>query len=158
VQDIHQVARYDTSMIFDAPTLMLYNGDHRMMMVRFLVWVSESSGRLGTAVWLLDQPLAGQDYRVVGKDFQLLRPNMREDRVMNVKGESITFGIPAADAFALVRIPQGRSYPITDRMRKAAGQAQFTVATYRELLVSVIEAMSSRQASTDARAGSSVAR
>ncbi len=113
IKKVQQVARNDASMVIDAPAFMLIDGDHKEMTVRYLVWASPTDGRIGTVVWLLDHSNAGdppvRDYVVAQDTFQFLPANMQEDRVMNVKADRFTLGIPSADAFALVRIPQGRA-------------------------------------------------
>jgi hypothetical protein len=148
LNDIKEVARYSNSVLFDAPTMMLHEGDHQLMMVRYLLWVSRSTGRLSTFVWLLDRDPDSGDYRVMEPTFQNLPENMREDRVMNVMGDRFTFGIPAKDAFALVRIPQGRAVPFTPRMRQVAGLSAFDTTKYRELLESIAEAVQREPART----------
>jgi hypothetical protein len=146
LSDMKQVARYKTSMVFDIPTIMLHNGDHRKMIVRYLVWVSPSNGRVGTAAWLLDDQPGSANYRVVEDAIQLLPPHMREKRIMNVKGDRFTLGIPAPDAFAVVRIPQGTPVAVTERLRASAGRRSFTLDTFRELLGSVNEAVALQRA------------
>jgi hypothetical protein len=142
---IRQVARNSSSMIIDVPTLMLHRGDHREMIVRYLIRVSPSTGRVCTAVWLLDRGKSDQDYLVV-KDtvedtvedtFQLLPPNMLEDRILNVKGDRFTLGIPMKDAFGQVRTAQGTACRFSKEARKYAGRATFTKASYGALLSSL---------------------
>ena len=149
LDDIRLVARYSNSVLFDAPTMMLYDGDHHLMMVRYLLWVSRSTGRLSTFVWLMDRNPNSGDYRVMEPTFQLLPENMREDRVMNVMGDRFTFGIPAKDAFALVRIPQGRAIPFTSRLQSVAGLSSFDAEKFRELLEAIGEAVEKKPARTD---------
>ena len=121
--------------------MMLYKDEHRPMIVRYLIWVAPANGWIGTVAWLLDPTDSDRDYRVVEDTFQYLPPNMCEDRVMNVKADRFTFGIPAKDAFALVRIPQGTPYKFTAELRKYAGRMRFTKASYSELLTALSRAM-----------------
>ena len=137
---IRQVARNPGSMILDVPTLMLHRGEHREMIVRYLIRVSPSTGRVGTAVWLLDRGNSNQDYVVVEDTFQLLPPNLLEDRILNVKGDRFTLGIPADDAFGQVRIAQGTACRFSNEARKYAGRTTFTKASYGALVSSLADA------------------
>ncbi len=139
--DVRQVARDSAGMIVDVPTLMLHQGSHRIMIVRYLVRVSPDNGRSDTAVWLLVEGTSQQDYLLVEETFEHLPPNMREDRILNVDGKSLTFGLPADDAFAAVGIPRGRSHEFTDEMRKHAGRVSFSEEAYRELQSALTHAM-----------------
>ena len=145
--DISQMARSSTSMVIDAPTIMLHQGNHREMICRYAIWVSPTSGQIGTTAWLLDRAEnQRQDYIVVEDVFQYLPLNMREDRVLNVKKDRFTFGIPAKDAFALVRIPQGTAFHYTDDMRARAGTRQFTNESYSGLWAAMAHAMTQEPA------------
>jgi hypothetical protein len=137
---IKEVARFSSCVLFDAPTMMLYENDHCLMTVRYLVWVSRTTGRISTFVWLIDREGDTGEYRVVEPAVQLLPENMREDRVMNVMGDRFTFSIPSKDAFALVRIPQGRAVNITPRLARVAGAETFDTPRFRELLEAISDA------------------
>jgi hypothetical protein len=151
LSDIKEVARFTSCVLFDAPTMMLYEEDHCLMTVRYLVWVSHTTGRVTTFAWLLDREGDKGAHRVVEPTVQLLPENMREDRVMNVMGDRFTFGIPSKDAFALVRIPQGRPVNVTPRLAQVAGAESFDAAQFRELLEAIGEATKQQgQASRDA--------
>ncbi len=151
LNDIVQVARTPQAVMFDAPTMMLYKDEHRLMVVRYLIWVHPASGETRTLVWLVDPPNSnngGQDkpYVLADVTFQSLKPNLVEDRVMNVKGDRINFlGIPAADAFALVRIPQGTAIPITDEMAQFATIRKFDEPSFAKLLTAIEQAMAQKR-------------
>ncbi|MEM6799743.1 MAG: pyruvate kinase [Planctomycetota bacterium] len=142
LKDAMQVARYRHGLVMDAPTLMLVNGKHVLRKVRHFIWVSGSDGKLGVLLWAMDDPGAGS-YRPVDSDMQLLPPNMHETRHMHVDGDAFTLGIPSKTAFALVRVPQGRSIPFTDELRQVAGVRQFDQANYVRLLTLVSQAIQS---------------
>ena len=142
LQDILQVARSRTTVIVDAPTIMLDDGEHREMICRMAIWVAPATGKIGTAVWLLnDDGRSSNDYRIVEDVFQYLPENMREDRIMNVDADRFTLGIPAQDAFAVVRIPQGKPFGFTDEMRALAGARRFDAQKYQALWSSMAAAM-----------------
>lgn len=134
LSDIVQVGRTPESILIDAPTVMLFQGEHRRMICRYAIWAKASGNGVGCAVWLLDIPDDKRaNYRVPQETFQLLPNGMREDRVLNVKSDFFTFGIPSKEAFALVRIPQGTAIPVSDDMAKVAGARRMTAATYASI-------------------------
>ena len=141
LNEIKQVVRSANCILFDAPTIMLYDDEHEVLMVRYLIWASPNTGHISTFVWLLDYPEDGSNFKLMEPTIQLLPENMREDRVMNVKSDRFTFGIPAKDAFALVRIPQGRAIQVTPRLRDVAGLRAYDAASFTELLKAVTEAV-----------------
>ncbi|MEM9186758.1 MAG: pyruvate kinase [Planctomycetota bacterium] len=142
LKDCMQVARYRHGLIMDAPTQMIVGGRHVLRKVRHFFWVSKKTGRLGTLIWAMDDAPAGR-YPVVGSAMQLLPPNMHERRDMHVDGSEFTFGIPSKQAFALVRIPQGRAIPIPPPLRQAAGVRNFDQRSYVALLTLVSQAIAS---------------
>ncbi len=62
---IKEVARFSNCVLFDAPTMMLYEDDHYLMTVRYLIWVSHTTGRVSTFVWLMDREGDTGEYRIV---------------------------------------------------------------------------------------------
>ena len=149
LSDINCVARSRNHVVFDAPTIMLYDGEHETMIVRYLVWASPKSGDISTFVWLLDNPPDNRNHRTMESTLQQLPENMREDRVMNVKGDRFTFGIPSKDAFALVRIPQGTAIKFTPRLKKIAGHRNYDKASLTELLQALTDAVPQQATSRD---------
>jgi hypothetical protein len=127
-----------TSAVVDAPAVMLYQDKHQLMNVRFFIWVSPD-GKIGTAAWLLQR--TGDQLTFADKTFQYLPPAMIEDRVLHVDGSRITLGIPSSDALALVTIPQGKPYNVTDRLRQTGASAQFNADSLNQLAASLAEAM-----------------
>ncbi len=138
---VRQVARDAVSMIVDVPTLMLHQDEHRMMTVRYLIRVSPDDGRVDTVVWQLGEAPADQDHLLVEDTFEHLPPNMREDRVLNVDGGGLTFGIPSNEAFAAVSIARGTPHVFTDELRKLAGRVDFDESSYRDLLAALADAL-----------------
>jgi hypothetical protein len=144
LKDILQIARTPQAMLIHAPTRMLYQGAHRMMAVRFLIWVSPSDGNLWTMAYQLS-PAADGSFTVVGDTFQVLKAGTIEDRVMNVKGDRFTLGIPAADAFAVVRLPQGTAVPFTNGLKQLAAAKRYDEASFAQLLREFDAAMAARR-------------
>jgi hypothetical protein len=141
LKDIKVVVRSRNHLLFDAPTIMLYEDEHEPMMVRYLIWASPKTGRVSSFVWLLENTSEEEAYRIVEDTIQMLPENMREDRVLNVKADRFLFGIPAKDAFALVRIPQGRAIPYTDRLSKMAVLRNYDASQFTELLQAITAAV-----------------
>jgi hypothetical protein len=142
LKDFWQVARSPANMVIDAPVVMLHEDEHVDMTLRMAVWVAPRSGDVGTAAWLLsdgDDPKT--DRVLVEETFQFLPTGMREDRVLNVESSRFTFGIPSKYAFAMVQIPQGTPFPITDAMRTHAGRRRFTPENYQTLWSALATAM-----------------
>lgn len=149
LEKVKQVARNKTSIVFDAPAIMLRNGEHREMVVRYFIWVSPNNGQLGTVVWLLDDdPSSGatpEKFAIAEDTIQYLPPNMKEERKMNVKAEKFNFlGVPAKDAFALVQVPQGRAYQYTNELKEVAGLTSFDQQSYMTLLNAMARTLSVR--------------
>jgi hypothetical protein len=97
--ELTEVGRSDTTSVFDAPAIVLRAGEHRHMIYRHFTQVG-LGGELTALVWLLEPSTMGDHVPVDAA--VLLPPGLREDRVLSVKKERITFGLPAADALALV--------------------------------------------------------
>jgi hypothetical protein len=143
LKDITQTARNETSMIIDAPTVILRDGKHVKMMVRYVIWVAPASGNIGTVCWLMENTRS--DYNIAEDTFQFLPPNYVEDRIMNVDGNQFNFlGMPTPEAFALVKIPQGKAYKFTPALESAAGYKTLSKDQYTELLKGMATALSQR--------------
>jgi hypothetical protein len=119
-EDVRQVVRTPTMLIFDAKAVMLRGGEHVDMIMRHAIEVDPASGRLYTLVWLLTE-----DYQPAERALQLLPKGMHEKRLLSVKRDKFTLGIPNRDAFALRQIPQGTAVPYTPALRQAATVKKF---------------------------------
>lgn len=146
---VQQIARNKTSMLIDAPAIMLKDGKHKEMIVRYFIWASPSNGQIGTVVWLLDSdPDSGatsNSYAISEDTVQYLPPNMVEERSMNVKADRFNIlGVPKKDAFALVQIPQGRAYQYTDELKQVAGLKTYDQDSYAQLLSAMSRTLSAQ--------------
>jgi hypothetical protein len=154
LDEVKLVTSASTFKIFDANAIMLRGKQHKQMVIRHSVWCSSGSGELGTMVWLLDHD--GKDaYELAEDHLQLLPNHYVEDRVMNVKKDRFTFGIPATDAMALVRIPQGRAIPVTPELRTAAAVKRFTPTSTMRLAAALNQALQQRDKSAQTRQATS---
>lgn len=112
-RDLRQVARTPTMIVFDAKSIVAHQGEHRLMMIRHAIVVNPRNGELTPFVWLLDLNRDGPAHRLVEATMQRLPRNFVEDRVMSVNAQKFNFlGVPAWDAIAMARIPQGTPVPI----------------------------------------------
>jgi hypothetical protein len=123
-KELRQVARTDTMMIFDAQSVMKWQGRHTRMVVRHAFLVFPESGRLATLVWLLTRDQAGA-YGLAEPAVQLLPPNMHEERMLSIDPSKFFLGMPTADAFALARIPQGTALPYSPELSRLAAVKDF---------------------------------
>jgi hypothetical protein len=126
--DMRQVARTRTMHIFDADAMMLRNSQHRSMVIRHAIVVARETGQLTAFVWLLGRDNADK-YTPAENAIQMLPPQMQEDRVLSVDARKFTFGIPAADAFALARLPQGTAVKYSKSLTTLAALRRFTPET-----------------------------
>lgn len=142
IKEVRQLARTRHSMLIDAPAVMLREGEHREMNVRYFVWVFPANGNIGTVVWLVDPSAENPATRLPEAAIQLLPPNMQEDRQMNVKADKFNLlGIPAKDAFALVQIPQGKAYEMSESFHRFAGLERYDAASFAKLTSAVAETL-----------------
>jgi hypothetical protein len=121
--DVRQVVRTPTMLIFDAKSVVLRKGVHVNMITRHALLVDPDTGRLFTLVWLLDT-----NYQAAEPAMQLLPEGMWERRLLSVDRRHFTLGIPDREAFALRQIPQGTPIPYTPALRDAATTRSFTLA------------------------------
>jgi hypothetical protein len=124
-QDVNQVARTSTMLVFDARTVMRVGTEHVRRVMRHAIVVDPATGRLATFVWLLGDDGRG-GYAAAEPAVQLLPADMHEARMLAVKRDRFTLGIPSPDAFALVRIPQGTAVPYTPALQRLAAVKNFT--------------------------------
>ena len=141
---VEQVARTSHSILIDAPATLLRNGAHREMIVRYYIWVFPENGNVGTLVWLLDPANRGKTLLVADSTVQLLPPNMREERIMNVKKSEFNFlGIPSKKAFALVQIPQGTAFEMTPEMKAISANKTYTPESFAQLADTIAQTLQS---------------
>ena len=130
--DVRIVARTESMWLIDAQAVMLSGGEHKKMVMRHAVLVNPQSGQLAKFVWLLAKDRAG-NYLAAEQAMQQLPPSMREDRLLSVRRDKFVLGIPSPDAFALVRIPQGRAVAYTAELQRLACTRQLTAQQVLDL-------------------------
>ena len=130
--DFRQVARTPTMIVIDANAFVLRKQEHRAMVLRHVILVAPTTGKVSTFVWLLALDGKG-GHALADKGLQKLPPACREDRVLSVDGQKFTFGIPSADAFALAKIPQGTALGFSEALKAVAATKPFTPQAVRQL-------------------------
>lgn len=126
--DVRQVVRTDTMLLFDAQSVMRVKNAHVKMVMRHAILVDPASGKLYTLVWLLTK-----DYQAAEAAIQSLPNGMREARMLSVNRDDFTIGIPGPEAFALRSIPQGVAIPYDEPLKTAATLRTFTEETARQV-------------------------
>lgn len=131
--ETYLIAQTPTVAIFDARNVsVLYKGDHHYMTVRNVVLLSAKGGGLATLCWLMGQD-EQKNYALAEPQLYFLPPNHREDRIINVMADKFVLGIPTNDAFAVVRIAQGRPLAFSPAVRTLAAAPQFSAQTAHQL-------------------------
>ncbi len=117
--DVRTVARTPNLSLFDATRAVMRQGaDHVTMVMRHAVVIDPDNGAAYTFVWLLSNRRDG--YALAEKEMQLIPEGTREARFLSVKRDKFVMGMPTADAFALVKTPQGRPIRWTPDLAKVA--------------------------------------
>ena len=119
------VARRTTLVLFDSPGVVHHDGENRAMIVRTLVWVSPSTGKTASAVWLLQESDDGT-LGTVDDHGVALPAGFREDRRLHVDADELVLGIPTPSAFALAQLPPGKRFAIDDDLAIAASRNRYT--------------------------------
>lgn len=133
VQEVQAVARSDSMAVFDAPSLMLREGKHRPIIVRYALLVDRQTGRLDTLIWPIDRDDRGAYVGLAGA-YEWLAPNKIEDCVLHVDGNEFFAGTPTESAFAMNRFPQGqKQIAIPDEDKALAVKARFSSVAAGEL-------------------------
>jgi len=137
---ITQVARTSRMIIFDVPTNMLVDEKHKKQILRYFVWASPASGKLGVLVWTLADTKSNQ-YTIVSNDMQLLPPNYTEDRAIHVSKGPLLSSIPTANRFALATIPQGTPVPFSPKMRSVSALRTMNVQSLHTMMAGASESL-----------------
>jgi hypothetical protein len=133
LQEVQLVARSPTFALIDAPNLMLRQGRHRPVVLRYAILVEEKTGRLDTLLWLLDRNDRGGYTGPVGPA-DWLAPAKIDDCVLHVDRREFTLGTPTEKAFAMNRLPRGEkqvAFPAS--LKGLASRTHFSAATAADL-------------------------
>ncbi len=119
IGNLKVIFRTSTLTVFDAPAIMLRDGQHKDFLTRHLIWVDPKTGKLDMAVWLLSSDANGRT-SVAEKSLRVVAPGTNEDRKIHVDGRSFFLGIPSKRAFALEELPPGIDFEWTDDAKALA--------------------------------------
>lgn len=144
--EIRTVVRTSTLLIFDAPSLILYDGRHQEFVMRHLVWIDSKSGRHWTLIWLLrpsglEKSEAKLLQTLATEPICLWDHTDVEDRAIHVDGREFTLGIPGKRAFALEKLPAGKSIGWNETTRELAALSAYNEDSLRSLLTAINQAM-----------------
>ncbi len=125
IERIPVIAMTESLAVFDAPAIVLRDGEHRDFTMRHFVWINSKTGTLSTLVWLIE---AGRSGRQVAEDAIRWMPSgMKESREIHVDGgEFSLLGIPGPRAFALEDLPPGKEIPWTAAARALAAKTDYS--------------------------------
>lgn len=120
-EDVRQVVRTKTMLLFDAKCTMLRKDEHEAMVMRHAVVVDPATGALRCAIWLL-----AKDFTLAEKQLQVMGPSAEEQRLLSVKKDEFRLGLPSRKAFALRQVPPGTPVAFTEALLATAGTKKFT--------------------------------
>lgn len=119
------VVRTATLVIFDAPAIMLRDGQHKDFVTRHLIWIDANTGKLAVVIWLLSTDRDGRA-SVAERSLRVVAPGVKEDRKIHVDGRSFFLGIPTERAFALEDLPPGVDVAWTGTAQSLAALQSYT--------------------------------
>jgi hypothetical protein len=126
------VARRTTLILFDSPAVVRLQDRNQSVVMRNLIWVESSSGRIGNLVWLL-QPDGKEGMKPALDEARFLPPPFLEQRSLYVDSSQFTLGIPSSTAFALTQLPAGDPVPLSGRLTELASLPSYEYAQLAEL-------------------------
>ncbi len=122
------VLRTSNLAFLDTPVVVRHQGKNRPMMIRYAIIVNPDNGELDTICWLIDLDDQRRYRGVVGRA-QWLPPAKQEDAKLYVDQGEFFLGIPSENAFATLRIPQGRlQFALPDAATKILGKSTLNQA------------------------------
>ena len=139
--DILVVARSDTMLIFDSPSMMVRHERHRPIVLRYAVLIDSGTGRLETLLWVLDREERGT-FRGPTEPIQWLPHNLVGDSILHVDAGEFSLGQPTEKAFAMTNAPRGEK-EITpgDDLKPLLARRRFSTALAADLEIKLREAL-----------------
>lgn len=134
---LRQIARTSTITMFDAPAIMLRDGQHEACVMRHFVWLDSQTGRCSMLVWLLRRDASGE-LSLIDEPLRCVLAGTREDRLIHVDRSEFLFGgIPTERAFALEGLPPGKTLEWTDASREHAAHGDFSSEQFKSLALAL---------------------
>ena len=144
LDDMRIIARRTTLILFDSPAVVRQENKNAELILRTLVWVEASTGKLGKLIWLLkpsDQD--SNDQELAMDEICFLTPGFKEARSLYVDSEQFTFGVPSSRAFALTRLPNGRKVRLGGDLAILAGHKDYSTQQLGMLVAGLSAALKS---------------
>ncbi len=139
LDEIVRIGAHGTALAFDAPLLMLRDGEHREMTVRHVVRVDPLTGECSTCVWLAEINDDGT-MTPAGDPLRLVGGGTRESRAIHVDGSRFVFGFPTKQAFAVKELPPGASIPWSPTLLVSADAPLYDTESFADLTRAIDEA------------------
>ncbi|MCS6849616.1 MAG: hypothetical protein NZ700_00425 [Gemmataceae bacterium] len=140
LEQVQLVARSNTMVVIDAPSLVARQGRHVPVTLRYALVLDPTNGRLDTLLWQLEGQ--GRGGWAISSPLEWLPPNKIEDCVLHVDGNEFTLGAPSEMAFAMVAMPKGhKQLPWTEPLQAVAATSRFAAESARSLEAQLREAL-----------------
>jgi hypothetical protein len=133
-QNIRLKARSNTMAIIDEPTFFLRDGQHRPVVLRLVLLVGPSTGRLEALMWRLDGDGQGLNRGPVGPAEWLPSAMVNRYR-LHTDSARFTFGLPTTeDCLAIPALPSGRrQITLPEEVLEPAGRLTLTAEQARAI-------------------------
>ncbi len=119
-------ARTSTMAVIDGPAMMLRDGKHRPVVLRYIVLVHPQTGDLETLLWAISQDDQGA-YEGMISACEWLAPNQVEERLLHVDATEFAFGLITENAMAIVHLCKGRmQIAFPPDVKRVAGAARLS--------------------------------
>lgn len=100
-------ARSETMIVIDAPTQMLQEGRHQVVIFRSCLLLDRQTGKIETVTWVVHQDEGG-DYLGTSGDMAVLPPDYLEEIPLHVDGREFVLGLITEKALAMPHLTEGR--------------------------------------------------
>ena len=135
-----RIAQSDGLAIVDFRAIVRRGTEHIDSILRYAVLVDNRNGQFFTLSWQIELDTAG-NYAQAPAELQWLPRNMVEDNPLFVDASKFTLGIPNTRAFAVAKLPTGRSLMVPSQVRALAALPRFDQRTLHELEVGLWQAI-----------------
>ncbi|NQU26022.1 MAG: hypothetical protein HQ567_32445 [Candidatus Nealsonbacteria bacterium] len=101
------VARSNTMALLDSPEILLHDGEHRPVILRYALLLDAATGRLDTLLWALNLDEQGNISDIISPIHRLPSSKV-EACILHADPDKFVLGVPTAIAFAMTSIPEGK--------------------------------------------------
>jgi hypothetical protein len=152
LDDMRVVARRTTLVIYDSPAVIAIDGRNRSCYVRSIIWVEPKTGKLHHAIWAMQRGQRELWIPAMEQGVYLPVP-FEEDRVLRVESDRFTFGLPAATAFGMAKLPPGLPFSLQGSLAELACQSEYDEASLADLAGALVGALRRTAQSTGDQSG-----